>query len=163
MEWFWASRWICSISKCKCIGYCWYPGLLRETTERWQLNMDVPEKCGKRKSFSCPSLFALTCCSCICFLKVGLSVVLLLDLFFPCLSQSMHLSAGNKFWSWFCSNTESLFCMIFTYIVSALSYFPQEAHFKKKDRLISCLCAILVLRANKDVCQCLVSSCCHRA
>lgn len=46
MEWFWASRWVCSVSKCRCVGNCWHPGLSRETTERWQLNVDVPEMCG---------------------------------------------------------------------------------------------------------------------
>jgi len=46
--------------------------------------------------FICPSLFALTCCSCICFLKVGLSVVLLLDLFST--PQSKHaLSYWKQF------------------------------------------------------------------
>lgn len=88
-------------------------------------------------------------CSDVLLLHLFLKSAYLLlccDLFFPALSQSMHSATGNKF-DLGSVPTQSLFCTILTYIVYALSYFPQEAHFciKKKDRLISvsvlCCCS----------------------
>lgn len=110
-----------------------------------EINVDAPEMC-RKKANPCPTVFALTCCSCICFCKV-LYLLLCCDLFFPPLSQSMHSATGNKF-DLDSVPTQPLFCMIFTDIVYALSYFPQEARFlfkKRKDMLISvsvlCCCS----------------------
>lgn len=137
MDWFWASRWICPDLRL----YRMLLGLLRETPD--ELNVDVPEMCRKKANPFLVPLCLLWRATVAFVSQKCLSVVVL---FFPALSQSMHSATGNKF-DLGSVPAQSLFCTILTYIVYALSYFPQEAHFciKKKDRLISvsvlCCCS----------------------
>lgn len=105
-------------------------------------------------------------CSDVLLLHLFLKSAYLLlccDLFFPALSQSMHSATGNKF-DLGSVPAQSLFCTILTYIVYALSYFPQEAHFciKKKIGLSLSPCSAAA-PSKESQCQRLGSSWCHRA